>query len=169
MRPLIVIEGNDQVFQQARRMLWRDGWRVVDGWADAVVVTGPLTPRVVHTGTVQNLSDAAGAVITAISGSGLLVHATASREVLDLLYEDLRHLGSLHVHGGADDPILPPLLPPDQQHILRLLLEGQTLPQAAEALSISPRTADRRIAAARRFYRVKSTAEALRAARPDLF
>jgi DNA-binding NarL/FixJ family response regulator len=107
-------------------------------------------------------------VLTARVGNGLLVHALAPREVLDFLYQDLEHLGSLVIRTNRDPVPRSRVLPPEQQKLLRLLLDGTTLSEAAAALSISRRTADRRVAAARRFFNVGTTAELLRAARHEL-
>ncbi len=166
MRPLVAVEGSQATFGRIAAGLRRAGWTVVDGFT--VAVADPPRP-VVCAGVVDDAVAATEAVLAALAGHGLGVHATAPRKVLDLLYEDLQHIGPLELHA-ADDSVEHghPRLSPDQQELLRLLLAGQTMAAAATRLAMSRRTADRRIAAARRAYGVASTAQLLRVASADL-
>lgn len=133
-----------------------DGARIVHGWRRPVPGV-----QLVCVGTVASAADAASAVMCAVGGSRLVVTASAERDVIDSLCDDLRHLGELdHRLGGSDRFELPD----EQRQLLALLLGGATLGQAAQALHISRRTADRRLAAARRALAAPTTAEALRAA-----
>ncbi|HET7475065.1 MAG TPA: helix-turn-helix domain-containing protein [Dermatophilaceae bacterium] len=191
MRPLVAVEGDDRQFRATWAMLCRDGWTVVGGLppqpAGRDVGTGVhaearVDARLVHAGVVDSPASAGEALLAALTGAGVLLHAVAPRAVLDLLYQDLAHLGPLEVWAAREEqerqdalatattPARPAagVLPPEQQQILRLLLAGHTLAQAAHRLSVSRRTADRRVAAARRFFGASSTAAALRAARDQL-
>jgi DNA-binding CsgD family transcriptional regulator len=111
-------------------------------------------------GPVADERSAERAVLAALAGARLVVVATAPREVVDMLCEDLRRLGTLD-HRLADAPEQTTAVGPAERVILERLLAGETLGQAAAALHVSRRTADRRLAKARRALRASSTAEAL--------
>jgi DNA-binding CsgD family transcriptional regulator len=97
-----------------------------------------------------------------IGGSGVLINARLDSVVLDRLLEDLRHMGPVE-HRRVLSPI--PRITDDGRLILRLLAEGMTLGEAAAELDIPRRTADRRLAEARRALGVERTAEAVARAR----
>ena len=91
-RPLIVVEGSVGEAQprlaSARKAARADGWTLVRGWA------APLTrERVVCHGAVSNADSARRALLAAVAGAGLVVHATADREIVDRFLDDLRRLG----------------------------------------------------------------------------
>jgi DNA-binding CsgD family transcriptional regulator len=112
-------------------------------------------------GTVAGPDDAAAAVLCAVAGARLVVLATAEREVIDRLVDDLRRLGTVeHLVGDADADGLTG----DERRLLGLLLGGATLGQAARQLHISRRTADRRLASARERLGARTTPEAVAAA-----
>jgi DNA-binding CsgD family transcriptional regulator len=175
--PLIVVEAPGAV-AALRAEVERAGCRVVEAvWVGAADPSGPVAPGprprdgaagsngppVVRLGEVSDGASAAHAVLAALAGDGVLVVATAGREVVDRLCDDLRRLGPVrHVVAGTDPPAV---LTDDQRALLRLLLAGDTLGTAAARLHLSRRTADRRIADIRRHYGVTSTAGALAAAR----
>jgi DNA-binding CsgD family transcriptional regulator len=130
--------------------------RVVAGWRRPA--PGVAT---VCVGRVENDSDAAAAVLCAVSGAALVVDAVAPRSTVDRLCDDLRHLGDLD--HRADVPS-GPALSGDERALLARLLGGATLGQAAHDLHISRRTADRRLAGARDRLGAQSTSEAVAAA-----
>lgn len=137
------------------------GWIVVRGWA------APLGPdRVVCTGTISSEDDARRALLAAISGAGLVVGVRAGRETADRFLDDLRRLGSVeHVRGREGSGTAAPVrLTVEQHSLLELLGEGLDVGEAASELGLTRRTADRRLAAARRTLGVRSTAEAIVAA-----
>jgi len=154
IRPLIVVEGPDAAVADALAEVRSDGWTIVSGWR---LPAGP--DRVVCTGTVSSAEDAAAALLAAVGGAGLVVAARAERDVLDRLCEDLRRLGRVD-HRTASAPRRPRLTA-EERSLVELLLEGRTLGEAARRLSISRRTADRRLASVRRSLGVETTAEAL--------
>jgi DNA-binding CsgD family transcriptional regulator len=133
----------------------------VDGWAAVPGLRPPTDGRVVCVGRVVDSDSAGRAVLAAVAGARLVVEATGSRDVIDRLCDDLRRLGRLdHRIGGGG----PPRMGADERALLELLLGGATMAEAARRLHISRRTADRRLAAARRTLGAGTTAEALRAA-----
>jgi DNA-binding CsgD family transcriptional regulator len=166
----VVVEAGDEVVAAARAALERQGWQVLaTEWTGRppTATPRPGRPPVVRLGVVATPADAAHAVLAALAGDGLLIAARAERDVIDRLCDDLRRLGPVdHRLGGEDTS--PPALSDEQRELLRLLLAGHTLGQAAGLLHISRRTADRRLAGVRRSYGVTSTAEALLTARHDL-
>jgi DNA-binding CsgD family transcriptional regulator len=130
--------------------------RIVEGWHR------PLRGSpVVCVGAVLTGSAASAAVLAAVAGSSLVIDAAADRDLIDRLCDDLQHLGQLE-HRLA--PPRPPALPPAELELLALLMGGATLGQAARALHLSRRTADRRLSSARRTLGAGSTAEAVAAA-----
>jgi DNA-binding NarL/FixJ family response regulator len=163
--PLVVVEGAAAAaVATLRAELERAGWRVVDAsWAGEPEPAVRSGAGVVRLGVVTDAAAASHAVLAALAGDGLLLVATADREVVDRLCEDLRRFGAVrHVVAGAEPP---PGLADEQRALLRLLLAGETLGAAAVRLHLSRRTADRRMAEVRRHYGVTSTAAALAAAR----
>jgi DNA-binding NarL/FixJ family response regulator len=150
-RPLVVVEASERAFADRARALERQGLRVVHGWhQDAAVVC---------TGEVGDAADAAEALLAAVAGAGLVVHARAGRAVIDRLVDDLRRLGP--VEHCITEPEPRPVLTPDERRLLDRLAEGQTLGRAAADLNLSRRTADRRLASARRKLGAAATAEAI--------
>lgn len=154
MRPLIVVEGTDAAVADALAEVRQLGWTVVPGWW---LQSGG--DRVVCTGAVATAEDAAAALLAAVGGAGLVVVARAERDVLDRLCGDLRHLGRLD-HRTASAARLPRLTT-EERALVDRLLDGLTLGEAAAHLSISRRTADRRMASVREKLGVATTAEAL--------
>jgi DNA-binding CsgD family transcriptional regulator len=110
---------------------------------------------------VTGLDDAGRAVLAALRGVHLVIDAAAPREVIDQLCDDLRRIGDVDHRIG---PSSRPVLSAEQRALLGQLLGGATLGQAARALHLSRRTADRRLAATRAALGARTTAEALRRA-----
>jgi DNA-binding NarL/FixJ family response regulator len=110
--------------------------------------------------SVADREAAVAAVLAAVRGADLVVTATAKRDVIDQLCDDLRRLGTVeHRVEPARRPALT--LSADERALLAALLGGASLGEAAAALHLSRRTADRRLATARRALAASSTAEAL--------
>jgi DNA-binding NarL/FixJ family response regulator len=148
---LLVIEAAEPAFSQAIAEVERTGARVVHGWRhDASVVC---------TGTVRGATDAAEALLAAVAGAGLIVCAQASRDIVDRLVDDLRHLGPVEHRTAEQTPA--PMLTSEEHRLLNALADGKTLSQAAAELHLSRRTADRRLRSAREKLGTTSTAEAI--------
>jgi DNA-binding NarL/FixJ family response regulator len=129
------------------------GWGVVSGFHPP-----PGAGRVVCVGRVESVADASAALLAALAGHGIVFEARADRDLVDRLCDDLRRLGRLEHRDGGD---AHPSLPAEEHALLERLLSGQTLGQAAVDLHLSRRTADRRLASARRSLGADSTAQAL--------
>lgn len=110
---------------------------------------------------VHDLSAAADAVLAAVGGTSLVLLADAPREVIDRLCDDLRRLGDVeHLIAPAAEPTLSAT----ERELLAALLAGCSLGEAAQALHLSRRTADRRLASARAALGVTTTPAAVRRA-----
>jgi DNA-binding NarL/FixJ family response regulator len=154
MPPFVIVEGPEVAFDHARREVLAAGWAEEAGF-------GVRAARgvVVRTGRVATGDDAEAALLAALAGNGVVAFATASREVIDRLVDDLRRLGPVdHRVGPA---VAPPALSVDARAILGLLAEGHSLGEAAAILGLSRRTADRRLAEGRDALGVERTTEAI--------
>ena len=156
--PVIVVEQSQDLLRAALAELKAAGWNLTAGFG----TPPPLSARGVRYGTVASSREAAAALLVVLGGSGLVIDARMDWAVLDQLLEDLRHLGPVE-HRRVLAPIPP--ITDDGRLILGLLAEGMTLGEAAAELEIPRRTADRRLAAARRILGVERTSEAVARAR----
>jgi len=154
VRPLVVVEGSPGAFADAVREVEASGGRLVKGWW--------RDPSVVCAGPVASAEDASEALLAVVAGAGIVVEARADREVVDRLLDDLRRFGKVDYRTSVPDA--GPELSPEERELLGLLSDGLTLGNAAERLHLSRRTADRRLASARKTLGVSSTAEAILAA-----
>ncbi len=116
-----------------------------------------------RTGTVADATDAEAALLAALRGEGLILRATAPRDLVDRLVDDLRRLGPVDHRIGAPDQ--PPVISAEARSILGLLAEGHSLGEAARILGLSRRTADRRLAEGRHALGTERTTEAISKAR----
>ena len=127
--------------------------------------TPPTRRPLVRTGVVADAAQAAEALLAAIGGAGLIVATTADRTTIDRLVDDLRRLGRVEHRVARPDGAPSPPLDRDARAILGLLAEGLSLGEAAELLGLARRTADRRLAEARRVLGADRTTEAIARAR----
>ncbi len=151
MSPQLVVVTSARAFADARQRATREGAKVVDGWRQE--------PGIVSAGEVADEADAAEALLAAVWGAGVLIHATAPPEVTERLVEDLRRLGSVDYRSA--EPSAGTALTQDEHALLELLADGASLGGAARRLHLSRRTADRRVASARAKLGVATTAEAV--------
>jgi DNA-binding CsgD family transcriptional regulator len=150
--PYVVVEAGRDVLDDARAELASLGWQVVDSLGDEERAGGLVLSL-----KVSDADEAAVALFTAIEGVGLLVDARAERPVVDRLCDDLRRLGHLEHRVGSSGPFLTE----EERALLDLLAGGSTLGAAANALHLSRRSADRRLAAARAKLGAESTGQAI--------
>jgi DNA-binding NarL/FixJ family response regulator len=153
----VVIEGAaaDAAVEQVCKDLAGRGLRVSSDWRSAA-------PGVACRGPVEDERGAEQAVLAALAGAQVVVAATAQREVIDRMCDDLRRLGPLD-HRITDSES-EPVLSGEERALLDRLLAGDSLGEAAAAVHLSRRTADRRLASARQALGVTTTAELLAAA-----
>jgi DNA-binding NarL/FixJ family response regulator len=158
VKPLVVVEGPDAAVASAVAEIRRGEWNLVSGWNPPRGVE-----RAVCTGTVASAEDAAAALLAVVAGAGVVIAGRADRAVLDRLIDDLRRFGPVD-HRGPDAPVRAPLTG-EEQSLLDLLAEGLSVSEAARRLSLSRRTAVRRLAAGRAKLGVETTAAAVIASR----
>jgi DNA-binding NarL/FixJ family response regulator len=155
-RPIVIVEGPPEAFRRAVEELRSEGWTIRDGFdADRP------SPTEVRAGAVADAASAGRAVLAVLAGAGLVVHATAGGDLIDRLLDDLRHIGQVDHRTGAGSAAVSH----EARAILGRLATGETLGEAAHALHLSRRTADRRLAEARRALGVERTVEAIARAR----
>ncbi len=162
----LVVDAPAAVRLAAAAEVRRRGWdvREMSAWRD---LDGTLTPEplAVHSGDLGGDDDVAVVVRAALGGTGLLLGAGGiGRGLLYRLCDDLRRMGACDLVTERD---CVPLLTgpgPQERDLLSLLGGGVPLGGAARRLGISRRTADRRLAAARAAFGVRTTAEAVAAA-----
>ncbi len=151
---IVVESGQPAVFERARADL-----AAVTGLTLISTFSHPAA-ETICAGEVTGKSTAQQAVLAAVAGAHLVVAATAPREVIDMLCDDLRRLGALD-HRVGDDATSGPSLAHSERALLDRLVAGDSLGEAARALHMSRRTADRRLASAKRALGAGTTAEAL--------
>ena len=157
--PRIIVEGPEGAGADELRRLGDDGYQLRAGFTASV----PAAGRVVCHGRISGDTDAGAVVLAALAGYGVLVEAPPGGDVVMRLVDDLRHLGPV-VHRVAE-PAPRPALHAQGRWLLKLLAEGATLGEAAARIGIARRTADRRLAAARRELGATRTTEAIALAR----
>lgn len=138
-------------------------WSLHAGWRPPRHGFAVTDARVVCHGAVLDADDAAAAVLAAARGAGIVAAVGPTPELAPRVFEDLSRLGTVQTLAAIEpvDDAPDTLLDRESYALLAALAQGQTLGVAARSLSISPRTADRRLAAARRRLGVTTTAEAL--------
>jgi DNA-binding CsgD family transcriptional regulator len=128
----------------------------------------PVGQRLICVGPVQTTQDAAAAVLAAMAGAGIVADVFgAGQSIVEQLNGDLRTLGRVEVLTADSRRELATWEAPSPECVALLarLAEGASLQEAARALSMSRRTADRRLAEARQVLGVGTTAEAVVLAR----
>jgi DNA-binding CsgD family transcriptional regulator len=109
---------------------------------------------------VRDEADAGAVVLAALDGAAVTVDSATDPALVERIQDDLRRLG--RVDAVRLEPVaLAAELTPEGLRLLGLLVEGLSLGEAAGSLHLSRRTADRRLAAARRALGAATTAEAL--------
>jgi len=160
MIPLVVVEGAVAQWRQIVDDVVARGWQRVPAWPKAARPGAGL----IVAGRIETEADACSAVLAVTNGYGVIVHGVAERTVLDVLCDDLRHLGRL------EHRLRPQLalVTDEDRELLDALLDGATLGEAALRLHLSRRTVDRRLAGLRRSWAAPSTAALLHAYRSRL-
>jgi DNA-binding CsgD family transcriptional regulator len=143
-----------QEYEESRR---REGWTVTPSWELPDEPFDLRSRRHACAATVSSPEDVAAAVLAAVRGANVIAEC-ADTELAVLLVDDLRRVTTVEQAGGASSDVLDD----EQQRLLDLLAGGATINEAATALYLSVRTAERRLAASRRALGVRTTAEAVR-------
>ena len=158
--PIIVLEGPPGCSRDDVEVLRRRGLQIVDGFRPPLRIVGAVC-----VGIVDGAEAAARALLAALAGAGIVVEAQADRQTTDRLVDDLRRRGPVdhRVVTVTTDPGLE--ISVEARAILSLLAMGLSLGEAAHMLGLARRTADRRLAEARRTLGVSRTTEAIARAR----
>ena len=156
MRLLVVVDDSSSAYAGALAEARETGSRLSDGWKNA-------RAGEVRAGEIASAADAAAALLAVVAGAGLVVHMHAERDLVDRFCDDLRRFGNVD-YRTASTPRRPRLTS-EQRRLVDFLADGLTLGEAALRLNLSRRTADRRLADARRAFGVETTAELLVQAR----
>jgi DNA-binding CsgD family transcriptional regulator len=156
---VVLLERPDAVEAVARN-LRAQGWSVRSGW-DLPAAPWDLRPeRWLASGVVTDLAGARDALLALRRTAGVVIVVdlpAASR--LDVL-ADLHRLGEVRTEAGAAVAAALPITA-EQRELLQRLADGESVPEAAAALFLSQRTAERRLALTRKALGVRSTAEAI--------
>ncbi|BCJ35394.1 hypothetical protein Athai_28970 [Actinocatenispora thailandica] len=150
------------------RRMARSGWRTREGFALPEAAWDVAEQRLMLFGRVPDIDTAALAVLAAARGAGVVVIADDRSEPGRAVLADLSRIGAVlrdpnvdpvdDAAGHGDDG-LP--LTDEQRQLLDRLGAGETIAAAAEAEFLSLRTANRRIAEARKALGVRTTREAV--------
>ena len=155
MRPLIVVHGESRALAELLTQLGAD-YALVSGW------TLPARPwsvaGVVCVGAVRDADDAQAALLAAARGAGVVALAHCTADELDAFVDDLARLGPVDERNVHDRTVES-----EERRLLELLAAGKSIDEAAAALHVSRRTAERRLASARRAFGVRTTAAAIAA------
>lgn len=147
------------------RRLSRDGWHTRSGFAITETGWDVSAGKVVRYGRVTDADTAALAVLAAARGAGVVCVCDPASQAGLALGADLARIGPVGVDPVADKPhpAAPAALPvtAEQAALLARLADGETIAAAAEAEFLSLRTANRRIATARKALGVATTREAV--------
>lgn len=158
--PLVLLDDPSLVATSARR-LRESGHRVQDGFALPAEPFDLSDERLLCAGVIEGGAIAADAVLSGVRGCGLLIamQRDVDGDVAVGFLRDLSKLGPVTVRRVVAEK--GPSLTADQREVLTALAAGSTIPEAARELFISVRTAERRVAEARRALDVRTTAEAV--------
>ncbi|MFD0559372.1 hypothetical protein FB566_0009 [Stackebrandtia endophytica] len=162
--PLYVVGTAGEATAVLRRLA-RGGWQTRQGFA----ITDPgwdvSAGKVVRYGRVPDVDTAALAVLAAARGAGVVCVCDPASQAGLVLSADLGRIGPVGVDPVEQAPKQRPAaeLPvtDEQAALLARLADGETIAAAAEAEFLSLRTANRRIAAARKALGVATTREAV--------
>ena len=161
---VMVVEGPPGCTDHEVERLRAAGVRIVDGFRPP-----PQADGAVCVGVVDSEAAAIEALLAVLAGAGLVAEARADRATVDRLVDDLRRRGPVDhrvagpvgVAGAGADLALSI----EGRAILGMLAMGLSLGEAAHVLGLGRRTADRRLAEARRALGVTRTIEAIAKAR----
>jgi DNA-binding CsgD family transcriptional regulator len=159
-RPITVLEGPVGCSRDLVDELRSGGFVIAEG------LHAPTRPaRTVCVGVVDDHASAGQALLAVLGGAGLVVEARADRATVDRLVDDLRRLGPVDHRVVESVAASGPEVSIEARAIIGLLAMGLSLGEAARVLGLARRTADRRLAEARRGLGVTRTTEAVARAR----
>lgn len=135
------------------------GWRARDGFDLPATPWDLADRRWLCVGAIGDEREAGRAIEALSRGVGLAVVLRVTGDLRHRTLEDLHHLGIV-TRGSAAGGVAG-RLDAEDLGLLRLLAGGRTVAAAAEAVHISRRTANRRLAQVRARLGVETNAEAI--------
>ena len=163
-RPLVVVTGPGHLLDASVAELQVQGWSITCGWDVSNVPSQGIKARIACIGRISTRRDAEAALLAALRWAAVISQVGNGDGWAAQFVEDLRRLGPVDIRS-AESESPATRLNEEQLALLRLLSHGFCASRAARHLHISPRTAQRRLAAARTVLGVRSTAQAAAEAR----
>jgi DNA-binding NarL/FixJ family response regulator len=155
-----IVQGPDAL-AAAELRLRRDAWITRRGFALPEQPWSHRPTKVVCLGTVTDEVSANEALVACARAAGVVVDvAECPPTLLGGFLDDLGRLALSAVPGRPAATARLPLTP-EQRALLELVARGASVPEAAEQLFLSHRTAERRMAGIRKALDVPSTAAAV--------
>lgn len=156
MQALVVVTDASTV-TTANAIVAQAGWRFV-----SPVPTAPWDLSGLGVALTATVTDdrSVAAMVEAAARGAAVVAATQDPAIVTALVEDLGRIGPVELWSDQERPPAAGLTP-EEVELVCALATGQTLGGAARGLYLSRRTADRRLADARRRLAVATTPEAL--------
>ena len=148
----------------AERALRAAAWVPRHGWELPSSPFSHRGTRVVCLGSVRDEDEARAALVACVRAAGVVVDVGGCPDALRLrLLDDLSRLalGTPPTRRTERPPALP--LSAEQRALLSLVASGASVPEAADQLFLSRRTAERRMASVRAALGVPTTAAAVAA------
>ncbi|HIV57699.1 MAG TPA: LuxR family transcriptional regulator [Candidatus Stackebrandtia faecavium] len=160
--PLYVVSSGAEATTVLRRLA-RDGWQTRSGFAVTDTGWDVSAGKTVRYGRVTDTDTAALAVLAAARGAGVVCVCDPSSPHGLSLSADLARIGPVGTDPVPDNDSGGDGLAVTQEQaaLLARLADGETIAAAAEAEYLSLRTANRRIASARKSLGVSTTREAV--------
>ncbi len=161
--PLYVVPSGAEATTVLRRLA-KGGWQTRSGFAVTDTGWDVSAGKVVRYGRVSDSDTAALAVLAAARGAGVVCVCDPSSPHGLALSADLARIGPVgtdpapEAESASNDGLA---VTAEQAALLARLAEGETIASAAEAEYLSLRTANRRIASARKALGVSTTREAV--------
>lgn len=158
--PLHVVDSTAAATSVLRR-LTKQGWTMRTGFVLPAEPWDVSRRQLVVSGPVASVDEVAPVVLAAARGAAIVAIADPRSAAGRALLEDLRRIGPV---GDVEPPgreIVVEGLSADQCALLERLADGESIAAAAEAEFLSLRTANRRIAQARKALEVGTTRAAV--------
>ena len=156
MRPLIVAE-SAAAAGAAVAALRHEGWTPLDASSLPAEPWNLSGLRLLVAGSIGSSEQRAAVLVAAARGTGVVAVTPRDGAELAMFFDELARLGHVELARDARAAALTH----EQRRLLELLAAGDTVREAADRLSLSRRTAHRRLAEARAALGVGTTAEAM--------
>jgi len=157
--PVILIDGESDPEAALSEVAAPSGWTRRDDFSLPDEPWDLSAHRWVCSGVVHDDEQAKVALSALARGVGLVVALKGTGSFRLRVLDDLHHNGDVVSQADHHRPVVVP--GPDDAALLESLADGATVEEAARRVSLSTRTAHRRLAALRAAYRATNTTEAV--------